>query len=228
MITFGLTGGIASGKSTVTKTFLANNIPMVDADLVARDVVKPGTYGLIRIVETFGKEYLNEDGTLHRTKLGALVFSDKNALALIDELMYPLIRSESDRQIKQYHNEGHYIVGYDGALICEMGNAKNFKPLIVVHCPQDVQIQRLMTRNSLTAEEAMLRISSQMPVDEKIKLADFTIDTSGTIEESVKQTEEVIHKIRAIMYKQKLDSGEITYQQVPHPWRHKEFDFPDE
>lgn len=203
MITFGLTGGIASGKSTVTKTFRAAGIPMVDADMVARDVVQPGTFGLNKIIESFGKEYIQEDGTLHRTKLGALVFSDKEALTRIDDIMYPLIREESDRQIQKYHSEGHYIVGYDAALIFEMGNIRNFYPVIVVHCPQDIQIQRLMARNSLTRDEAMLRILSQMSVEEKLKLANFTIDTSGTIEESVSKTESVIKSLRQ-MEKQNL------------------------
>lgn len=229
MITFGLTGGIACGKSTVTRTFRANNIPMVDADIVARDVVKPGTYGLEQIVQTFGAEYLNADGTLYRTKLGQLVFSDKEALQKIDEIMAPLINTESNFQIAKLHSEGHYIVGYDAALICEMGNSEKYRPLIVVHCPQDTQIERLMSRNNLTRPEAMLRISAQMPVNKKIELANYTVDTSGTIEESVNQTEIIIHNLRAKMYRQKLDAGEITYNQVPYPWRDNAGnDVPDE
>lgn len=228
MITFGLTGGIASGKSTITKTFRANNIPMVDADIVARDVVKPGTYGLDQIIQTFGSEYLESDGTLHRTKLGKLVFSDKEALKKIDEIMLPLINTEANFQIAKLHSEGHYIVGYDAALICEMGNSEKFRPLIVVHCPQDTQIERLMSRNNLTREEALLRINAQMPVAKKIEMANYTIDTSGTIEESIKQTDVVIHNLRYLMYKQKLEAHEITYSQVPYPWRWGEFTFSDE
>ncbi len=209
MITFGLTGGIACGKSTVTKTFRANNIPIVDADIVARQVVEPRTYGLELIIKAFGKEYLNEDGTLNRIALGKFVFADKQALHLIDEIMLPLINTESNFQIAKLHSEGHYIVGYDAALICEMGNAKNFRPLIVVHCPQDTQIQRLMSRNNLTHEEAMLRISAQMPVAKKIEMADYVIDTSKTIEDSVKQTQAIIQSLRELERQQIMRASEI-------------------
>lgn len=197
MITFGLTGGIACGKSTVTKTFRAAGIPMVDADIVARQVVEPGTRGLEMVINTFGKEYLNEDGTLHRTKLGSLVFSDKEALHKIDEIMLPLINQESESQIKKLHEAGHLIVGYDAALICEMKNHEKFRPLIVVHCPQDTQIARLMSRNNLTRDEAMRRIESQMPVEKKMALADYLIDTSNSIEYSVNQTTQIIEKLKA-------------------------------
>lgn len=121
MITFGLTGGIACGKSTVTKTFRAHNIPMVDADIVARQVVEIGTPGLNQIVETFGSQYLNTDGTLNRTELGKLVFFEPQAMLRINRIMLPLINKEAESQINKLHQEGNYIVGYDAALICEQG-----------------------------------------------------------------------------------------------------------
>lgn len=196
MITFGLTGGIASGKSTVTKTFRAADIPIVDADIVARQVVEVGTtgWGLIRAM--FGTEYLNEDETINRTKLGALVFNDKQALDSINAIMMPLINAESAAQIKKLHDAGHLIVGYDAALICEMGNSEKFRPLIVVHCPADTQLARLMSRNNLTRDEAMARIKAQMPVDQKMAMADYLIDTSGTIENSINQTKSIIERLR--------------------------------
>ena len=196
MITFGLTGGIASGKSTVTKTFRSEGIPIVDADIVARQVVEPGTPGLQNVINAFGTDFLQSDGTLNRTALGALVFADREARNLINEIMYPLINDESAAQIKKMHASGHVLVGYDAALICEMGNAKKYRPLIVVHCPQDTQIARLMSRNSLTRDEAMARISAQMPVEKKMALADYLIDTSGTVENSVNQTKKIIEILR--------------------------------
>ena len=198
MITFGLTGGIASGKSTVTKTFRNAGIPIVDADIVARQVVEPGTAGLKTIITAFGEEYLQEDGTLNRTKLGALVFANKDALGIVNEIMMPLINNESANQIKKLHEAGAPLVGYDAALICEMGNAKNYRPLIVVHCPADTQLARLMSRNNLTRDEAMARIFAQMPVEKKKAMADYLIDTSGTIENSVRQTEEIIQKLHVL------------------------------
>lgn len=192
MITFGLTGGIASGKSTVTKTFRAAGIPMVDADIIARQVVEPGTPGLQAVINAFGTEYLLPDGTLNRIKLGALVFADKKELDICNKIMMPLIHDEGAAQVKKFHDAGAPLVGYDAALICEMGNAKNYRPLIVVHCPMDTQLARLMSRNNLTRAEAMSRIEAQMPVEKKKAMADYLIDTSGTIEESVNQTIRII------------------------------------
>lgn len=196
MITFGLTGGIASGKSTVTKTFRAAGIPIVDADIVAREVVVPGSPGNQAIVDEFGSQYRLSDGTLDRINLAKLVFADKEALKRIDKIMLPLISAESDAQIKKFHQEGYVLVGYDAALICEMGNSEKFRPLIVVHCPRDTQVARLMSRNSLTRDEAMLRIEAQMPVEKKMALADYLIDTSGTVEYSISQTKDIIEALR--------------------------------
>jgi dephospho-CoA kinase len=196
MITFGLTGGIASGKSTVTKTFRSAGIPIVDADIVARQVVEPGTYGLHLVIGAFGTQYLQDDGTLDRVSLGKHIFANREARNLIDKIMLPLISDESDAQLKKFHDTGHVIVGYDAALICEMGNCEKFRPLIVVHCPRDTQVERLIARNSLTRAEALLRIEAQMAVEKKIALADYSIDTSGTIEYSIKQTEDIIQILR--------------------------------
>lgn len=197
MITFGLTGGIACGKSTVTKTFRANDIPIVDADVIAREVVVPGSIGLEQVINIFGKEYLQEDGTLDRIALGKLVFNDKHAMKLINGIMAPLINHESRRQQRAMHIRGWKIVGYDAALIIEQGNTDKYRPLIVVACPRDTQIARLMSRNSLTRDEAVARIDSQIPVEEKVKVADYVINTNGTIEESVAQTESIIQKLRS-------------------------------
>jgi dephospho-CoA kinase len=198
MITFGLTGGIACGKSTVTKTLRRYDIPVIDADIVAREVVVPGSIGLEMIFCHFGWEYLNKDGSLNRAKLGSLVFRDEKAMSDLNHIMGQLIQDEVDKQIGAAHQVGHKVVGYDAALICEMGNADRYRPLIVVSCPQDTQIARLMKRNNLTHEEALARIKAQMPVEEKIKLADFVVDTSGSVDNSVKQTEEIISKLRSL------------------------------
>lgn len=219
MITFGLTGGIASGKSTVTQTFLAHKIPMVDADLVSRQVVKPGTYGLALIKKHFGAEYLQEDGTLDRIKLGGLVFADSAARRSLDNIMLPLIMTEANFQIQKLHSEGHYIVGYDAALICEMGQADNFRPLIVVQCLPEMQLERLMNRNGLTQAEAMARIETQMPVDKKVAMADYVIDTSGTKAVSQSQTEIIIYTLNVKMWQEKLDKNEVDISLVPLPWR---------
>jgi dephospho-CoA kinase len=198
MITFGLTGGIACGKSTVTRTFRANNIPMVDADEAARDVVAPGTAGLHALRYAFGDEYILPDGYLDRVKFGAMVFADTEKRALLDAIMLPLIMEKVSSQMEKFHSEGHSLVGYDAALICEMGHADFYRPLIVVQCRELTQIGRLMKRNGLTETEAMHRISAQMPMEKKVALADYVINTDGTIEESMQQTKDIIETLRRL------------------------------
>jgi dephospho-CoA kinase len=206
MITIGLTGGICCGKSTVAKTFIDHNIPVISADQVARDVVVPGSLGLEQVIGLFGKKFLLPDGTLNRKTLGDLIFTDKEALRQIDAIMGPLIHHESQRQINVLHQnrnglfDGPSIVCYDAALVVEYGRHHLFRPLVVAHCDQETQIQRLMKRGTghgpLTREEAMDRIASQLPMEEKIKMADYLVDTSSSIEHSIDQTIQIIEKIR--------------------------------
>lgn len=196
---FGITGGIACGKSTVTKLILRENIPIIDADQVARDVVVPGSVGLQLIVDTFGKEFLLEDGSLNRKLLGSLVFSDKSKLDLINQIMFPLIDDHVNFSINLHRQCGYKLIGYDAALIIEMGNADKYRPLIVVHCDVDTQIARIVKRNQVSEVEAKQRIDAQIPAKEKIKYADFVIDTSGTIEESEKQTLKIIETLKGLI-----------------------------
>lgn len=195
-ITFGLTGSIACGKSTVAK-FLNNlGIPSVDADLVAREVVVPGSKGLEQVIAAFGTEHLLPDGTMNRKSIGALVSYNSHELARINKIMYPLIRDESDRQLQALHDQGHELVFYDAALIIEMGNADRFRPLIVVWAELETQIDRLMKRNSIDRETAIQWISLQMSSDEKAERADFVIKTNGTLGELFGSTVDVLNKIR--------------------------------
>lgn len=195
----GLTGGIAVGKSTVSKTLRAHNIPVIDADIVARQVVEPGTEGLSKIIEVFGKEYLLNGCDLDRTMLGQLVFSDSKALYTLNSIMGPLIHNESQSQIQKLGDEGHPIIVWDAALIVENNNADKYRPLIVVDCPLDIQLTRLMSRNGLTHDEAMARINAQCSSEHRVKFADFVIDTSMSIQFSIQQTEVVIYELNQIL-----------------------------
>ncbi len=197
-ITFGLTGGIACGKSNITRTFINHNIPMVDADIVSRQVVAPGTIGLERIISHFGVEYLADNGELNRSKLGFHIFNDPAERKALDKIMKPLIEEESANQIAELHKTNP-IVGYDGPLIIEMGNADKYNPLIVAFCPRWMQVERLMKRNSFTLDEANQRIDSQMPSEEKLKYADWVVDTSFTKENSIKQTEIILEKLKEML-----------------------------
>ena len=201
-IIFGLTGGICSGKSTVAKTFIKTGVPIVDADLVARQVVQPGTPGLATIVDTFGQEMLLPDGTLNRAKMAEQVFSHpdlemrKRSLSQLNAIMAPLVHQEGTRQLNKLQADGYALVGWDAAILIEAGNADKYRPLIVVYCPTEVQCQRLMVRNSLTRERAMDIIIAQMPGEQKIKLADYVIYTDGSMENSIRQTVEIIHQLK--------------------------------
>lgn len=202
MIIFGLTGGIACGKSTVTKTFRRNGIPLVDADLIARQIVEPGTLGYFKVLSAFGSSFFNEDSTMNRSKLAELVFTEKTALEKLNGIMGPMIHDEATFQIARWleylqQQEKPLIVGYDAALLFEQTNYRTFKPVIVVSCPKEIQLERLMKRNTLTKEQAEARINAQMPTEEKVKKADYVIDTSGPIESSIAQTEEIIRHLKA-------------------------------
>lgn len=195
---FGITGSIACGKSTVTKFLRRAGVPIVDADIVARDVVVPGSLGLRSLIETFGEQYLSEDGTLNRPKLASLVFNNQAELDRCNHVMYPIISAESDRQLQVLVSEGHAVIGYDAALIIEQGNADRFRPLVVVSATLDVQLARLMKRNSYSKEEACARISKQLTSEEKSIHADFIIETTGTLDELEAKTLSVLSTIKGI------------------------------
>lgn len=210
MITFGITGGIGTGKSKVTETIRDHGIPIIDADVVARKVVEPGTDGFNQITRWFGMRITQASGRLDRPKLGKLVFSDAQAMDDLNHIMLPLIKTEVCKQINFLNNCGCNLIGYDAALLIETAisgfpntklsskDAIRFKPLIVTSCPLEMQISRLIKRNNLSHDEAMARIKMQMPTEEKIKYADYVIDTSGLIEDSVKQTKKIIKELRKL------------------------------
>lgn len=195
-LTFGLTGSICCGKSTVARYMNAFGIPSVDADIVAREVVVPGSPGLAQVIAEFGSEHLLEDGTMNRKSIGVLVSADKDKLTRMNEIMYPIIKAESNRQIESLHASGHEIVFYDAALIIEMGNAERFRPLVVVWAPYETQVVRLMSRNSVDEETARRWIGLQLFSDEKIKHADHVIKTIGSLEDLESETLTVVDKIK--------------------------------
>ncbi len=228
MIVAGLTGGIAAGKSTVSNILKKNGVFIVDADQVARDIVVPNSSGLKAVIEEFGDDYLLSDGNLDRKRLGDLVFNNPESMAKLNAIMAPLLEEESNRQIRFAQYQGCDIIVYDGPLICEMGNADKYRPLIVVHCNEEQQIERLMKRGTghgpLTREQALVRINAQMPVSKKIAMADWLIDSSGTLEESVKQTETIYLCLKVLLRDQimeaktKMDKIIIKTKEYEPPW----------
>lgn len=199
MLKVGLTGSIAVGKSFVSGVLAELGCRVVDADVVARRVVEPGAEGLRRIVEAFGEWVVRPDGTLDRAAVSAVIFKDEARRELINSLLHPLIIAEQDELLRRWELEDPRGIGVvDAALLIESGGHGRFDKLVVVHCRPEVQLERLMRRNQLTREEAAARISAQMPQEEKRRYADFQIDTSGSYEESRRQTEGVVAELRKL------------------------------
>jgi dephospho-CoA kinase len=191
---FGLTGGIASGKSTVAARFRGRGLPVVDADLLAREVVAPGSEGLRAVVEAFGQSVIGPDGGLDRAAMGRLVFSDPIARRKLESITHPRISALGFERAAEHAKAGAPLVCYEAALLVENGAADAFRPLVVVACPPEVQVERLLGRGS-TRDEALARIRSQKPLADKVAVADHVIDTTGTLEQGARRTDEVLQAI---------------------------------
>lgn len=189
----GLTGGIASGKSAVTKILRQRGYPVINLDQIAREVVVPGSVGLERIVETFGAGYVNLDGTLDRRKLADLVFHDKEQLTQLDALMGPLLWAEVERQRKALQGD---LVFLDAALLVEKGMHTKVDHVILVTAPEKVRVQRSMTRDRTTEDQVRARMRAQLSDDEKRKVADFVIANDGTLTDLCIRVTEVLEAIR--------------------------------
>ena len=199
MLKVGLTGSIAVGKSYVLEVLRELGAFTLDADLTAREVVAKGTKGLELIIENFGEEILDEKGELDRAKLGAIVFSDEAKRQLLNSIVHPIvIKTQNDWLRKRESENPNGIAVIDAALMIESGGYKRFNCLIVVFCEPAIQLQRLMSRNQLSETEAIKRINSQMPQDEKKKYADFLIDTSNGFEDTRRQTIEVFEQLKLL------------------------------
>ena len=199
MLKVGLTGSIAVGKSFVLGVLADLGCRVLNADVTAREVVAPGSPALQLVVEAFGKEILMTDGTLDRAKLGSVVFADEQKRLRLNSILHPFIIAAQDEQIREWENEDpNGIAVIDAALMIESGGYRRFDKLIVVHCRPEVQLQRLMSRDSLSREQAEQRIAAQMAQEEKKKFADFLIDTSDGFANARQQTEAVFRQLREL------------------------------
>ncbi|MFJ7646039.1 dephospho-CoA kinase [Lysinibacillus sp. NPDC097279] len=187
----GLTGSIASGKSTVAKMMTALGLPIVDADVVARDVVKPGTETLALIVQNFGEDILLDDGNLNRPKLGDIIFHEPAKRKILNDIMHPAIRQEMLTQRDAYLEAGQKHVVMDIPLLFESKLQHFVERILVVSVSEEVQLRRLMERNQLSKEDALARMHSQLPMSVKEKSAHAVIYNN----ENIQQTEEQLIKI---------------------------------
>lgn len=179
MVVIGLTGGIACGKTAVSSRLQELGVRVVDADQVARDVVRPGTSGLDAVVDAFGRDVLLPDGTLDRKALGARVFGDDDARARLNAILHPRIAAESASRFAALAGQGHGFAVYDAALLVENGMHRAMESLVVVTARPEVQRARLIARDGLSAAEADARIAAQWPLAKKVAVATWVIDNSG-------------------------------------------------
>jgi dephospho-CoA kinase len=201
MLRVGLTGSIGVGKSFVTSVFEELGCHVLDADQTAREVVMPDTPGLRALTDAFGEDILNTDGTLNRKRLGARIFTDQAERERLNHILHPFIIARQDEIMRGWEAEDPNGIGIiDAALMIESGGYKRFDKLIVVHCRPEVQLERLILRDNLSRDEALRRINSQMPQEEKQKFADYLIDTSDGFELTRTQIVSVHQKlIRVIL-----------------------------
>jgi dephospho-CoA kinase len=189
----GLTGGIACGKSSVANFFRERGVLVIDADQLAREAVQPGRPALARIAELFGSDLLTAEGALDRGRMGAIIFADAEKRRQLEEILHPQIRRLADESIAQAAAAGHRRLVYMAPLLIEAGVSDRVDEIWVVTVTNEVQLERLMQRDSLNRDQALQRVASQMPLTDKEQHGTVVIDNSGTS----KQTERVLEAIWA-------------------------------
>ena len=197
MLTIGLTGGIATGKSYILSVLGELGCDVIDADAVARQVVEPGQPAFEEIVAHFGREILDAEGAIDRAKLGAIVFADKTEREKLNSIVHPRVYETQAKWLADVAARNpEAIAVVDAALMIETGSYRRFDKVIVVWCDPQLQLERLMARNNLSPDEAAARIAAQMPAEEKLKYADYCIDTSKGFEDTRRQVESLYAELR--------------------------------
>ncbi|MGD8343837.1 MAG: dephospho-CoA kinase [Desulfobacterales bacterium] len=196
MQVIGLTGGIATGKSTVSAMLKEAGAIIIDADRIARAVVKKGLPAYRQIVARFGTEVLLPDGEINRNLLGNMIFNDHRKKQLLNSIVHPHVNEEVNRQLKQIQKtHPNAVIVLDVPLLIETGMHDDLSEIIVVYTPQDIQIQRLMQRDHISGADALARVRSQMSIEEKKQQATLVIDNSGTIENTRRQTLDIFKRL---------------------------------
>jgi dephospho-CoA kinase len=183
----GLTGGIGSGKSTVSRQLSSYGAVVVDADLVAREVVAPGTPGLAQVVAEFGTAVLRADGSLDREALGAVVFADAGRLAALNAIVHPLVGERMQELEDEAAASGAPALVLDVPLLAENGLAPLYDEVVVVDCPVEMAVQRLVSQRGMTEADARARIAAQATREERLAVATHVLDNSGTPEQLAEQ-----------------------------------------
>ncbi|KAJ7031122.1 dephospho-CoA kinase-domain-containing protein [Mycena alexandri] len=195
MLVVGLTGGIATGKSSVSNLLKGKQIPVVDADILARQVVDPGTPALTKIVSFFGPEILQSDGTLDRKKLGSVIFNDDVKRRKLNSIVHPAVRRAMLWGVIKHWLRGSKYCILDVPLLIEGGLWKLVGQVVVVHCSAEVQLERLMQRDSSSREDATSRLNSQLAIAEKVQYADRVVDNSGSVQDLEAHVDELVESL---------------------------------
>jgi dephospho-CoA kinase len=191
-----LTGGIATGKSYVAAKIKEAGVPIVDADVLSREVVAPGTAGLAAVRKRFGPDAVRRDGTMDRVRIAQIVFKDKRARLDLEAIIHPAVQRAIDDFFAQLPKRTPFAVA-DVPLLFETKRDGQFQSVVVVACPRELQLMRLMERNKMSKEDAERRLNAQLPIDQKVKKATHVVRTDGTFEETDEQVADLIKKLSA-------------------------------
>jgi len=192
----GLTGGIASGKSTVAEILKRQGAAIINADVLAREVVEPDRQAWTEIVNTFGTAVLQPDRALDRQKLRAIIFDDPDARKKLESIIHPQVRALAEQRIREHAAAGYAVIVYEVPLLFEGNLQEWLRPVILVACDVDTQRNRLQSRDNLSAAQAQKHIDAQMSLEAKRRLADYVIENNGDLEDLKRQVQAVLEKIK--------------------------------
>ncbi len=207
----GLTGGIASGKTTFAAALRARGVPVVDADALARAAVAPGSPALAEIARAFGPDVLAADGTLDRRRMADLVFADPDARRRLETITHPAVRRAMAEETARLAAAGHELVFYDTPLLFEVGLDRTLDSVVVVWAPPDVQRARLAARDGLGLAEADARLAAQLPIDEKAARADFVVENAGPAPELGAKADRLLADLRRGLGRKLPNSAPVRY-----------------
>ncbi len=199
MILAGVTGSVATGKSLAADFFSSNGAILIDADIIAHDVVKQGRAAWREIVDTLGDNILQPDGEIDRKELGQIIFNDPAQKQHLNRIVHPRVFEEITSRLAALTNDTgkkDAVVLLDVPLLFETNMSRDISDIIVVYVPPDIQLERLMKRDNINEKEAMARINAQMPVEEKREMANFVIDNSGSVEQSGSQVDAIYSSLK--------------------------------
>ncbi len=208
MMVVGLTGGIASGKTTVSRIFREYGVPVVCADELARKAVEPGSPGLEEVRRVFGNGVLDPQGELDRAAVAGIVFQNTQARKQLESIIHPAVSREKDRILAELESQGHKIVIVDVPLLYESSWERDFDFVVVAYAPRDVQKQRLLQRDQMSPQEAQARLDAQMDIEEKRELADWVIDNTDDLMQTRLQVKNLLSRLK------ELAGGTKTSQKV--------------